>query len=146
MNKFLHMPDGSRLSLPIWFPSTFVMNEVCLEREEDRLSSVPSNPSNLLSRCCPEAGNSKAMGIGLCLARSFFPLCKPWNEGIVHCPHACGKESRAPSQMAEERNHPQKRRKLVVKKCTQAARLFGLFCFLRLEGCSFPLWRNNVSN
>lgn len=44
MNKFLHMPDGSRLSLPIWFPSTFVMNEVCLEREEDRLSSVPSNP------------------------------------------------------------------------------------------------------
>lgn len=46
------------------------------------------------------------MGIGLCLARSFFPLCKPWNEGIVHCPHACGKESRAPSQMAEEREEP----------------------------------------
>lgn len=33
MNKFLHMPDGLRVSFSFWFPSTFGMNEVFLERE-----------------------------------------------------------------------------------------------------------------
>lgn len=48
--------------------------------------AMPSQPQNLLCRCCPKAGNSKEMGMGPCLACPLFLSPSPGMKTlpIVH--------------------------------------------------------------
>lgn len=160
-DKFLHMPDGQRVSFfSTGFPSMFSKNEVCLETEGREARSWPcqANPRTFSAGVAQRQEIAKRWAWGhVWLAP--FPFSKSWNEDTAYCPHCCGSESRKPSQMAQGWRDVSPRRRrtklaaLEPKKCAPIAkllcgvwRIFFLykFCFKQCQPLTFSLYAHST--